>query len=237
MEENELEFNFWPSFADLMLALVLVLMLVLFMASAVITAGTVNLSKVDENQKNMVREIADAYHTQMQEIPGTAAGLYGISIENNGSYDIVIKNEPTLQRITFSEQILFQPNDDQLNERGVQALTIVGEALKKKLSFIREIQIQGHADPDPPARRFGDNLNLAAARAITVFKFFQDPKKIGIDPAASLMSITSFGQYKPVQRSDDDREYSQQKLDEHNGDKDMKAKNRRIELLLFYRLS
>ena len=54
------------------------------------------------------------------------------------------------------------------------------------------------------------------------------------------MSATSFGEYKPVQRSTDDSTYTLEKLMEHNGmehdgDNKLKARNRRIEILLFYR--
>ena len=47
MEENTLDFNFWPSFADLMLILVLILVIVVFVVIAVISAGTVDLRTVE----------------------------------------------------------------------------------------------------------------------------------------------------------------------------------------------
>ena len=42
MEEDTLDFNFWPSFADLMLTLVLILVIIVFVVIAVISAGTVD---------------------------------------------------------------------------------------------------------------------------------------------------------------------------------------------------
>jgi flagellar motor protein MotB len=230
-DENNLEFNFWPSFADLMLALVLILVMVLFTARAVITVGTVNLKQVNENQKNVAREIADAYGARLNEF-ANEMGHYGISIDNPEFYDIQIRNEPALQRITFSEQILFKSGETKLDPKGYKALGIVGQALKKQLKFIKEIQIQGHADNVPTGPNTS-NLNLAAFRAIAVFNFFQ--RDMEIDPAEHLMSITSFGEYKPVQRMENDSEYNQQKLAAHNAGL-LKDKNRRIELLLFYRL-
>ena len=54
-----------------------------------------------------------------------------------------------------------------LKEEGKETLRVVGREIKKNLKDIKEIQIQGHADPDPPA--FVDsNLHLAALRAIEV---------------------------------------------------------------------
>ena len=77
------------------------------------------------------------------------------------------------------------------------------------------------------------NLHLAALRAIEVFNFLQN--KIKIDPAKHLMSATSFGEYKPVQRSVRDSTYTPEKLKRHNNTKKLKAQNRRMEILLFYR--
>ena len=77
------------------------------------------------------------------------------------------------------------------------------------------------------------NLHLAALRAIEVYTFLQE--QIHIDPATHLMSATSFGEYKPVQRSVRDSTYTPEKLKMHNSSKALKAQNRRMEILLFYR--
>jgi flagellar motor protein MotB len=236
-EENPLDFSFWPAFADLMLALVLILVLVLFLVTAVIAAGTVNLSNVEKNQKSVVDEIAASYGGKPKELKKEENGIsvYGISLTTQETYDLIIRNEPTLQRITFSDHILFQPDNYKLNPRGEEVLKIVGAALKKQLSRIREIQIQGHADPDTTTR-FPSNVHLAALRAIEVYRFLQKPESAEIDPAQHLMSATSFGEFKPVQRSEDSDQYNQDKLREHNSTLELKGRNRRIELLLFYRL-
>ena len=49
------------------------------------------------------------------------------------------------------------------------------------------------------------------------------------------MSATSFGEYKPIQRSNQDSRYTPEKLKEHNKTKELKAQNRRMDILLFYR--
>lgn len=233
-EENVIDFNFWPSFADLMLAIVLILVLVLFLVNAVISVGVVNLSHVKRNQGELVKTIASFYGNKSHEL---GADTIGISTEGTDKYDIEIRNEPILQRITFSSNILFFPDDYKLNEKGKGVLRKVGEALKKQLAFIREIQIQGHADTDR-SNRYASNSELAALRAIQVFEFFQKEKGIEIDPARHLMSATSFGEFKPVQRLEgtDGEQYNQQKLWRHNSTTQLKERNRRIELLLFYRL-
>ncbi|MBI3650559.1 MAG: OmpA family protein [Acidobacteria bacterium] len=228
-EENILDFNFWPSFADLMLALVLLLVLVLALVAAVISVGAVDLSQVDKNQKNMVQAIASSYG---KEAKALSKDVFGISIADPKIDDVIIKNEPTLQQITFSDHVLFQPDDYRLNPRGEEILRTVGAALKQQLPLIKEIQIQGHADTDRTGR-FQSNTQLAAMRAIQVFEFLQ--KSVGIDPAEHLMSATSFGEFKPVQRSAE-VPYNSEKLLQDNRSPELKSRNRRIELLLFYKL-
>lgn len=231
MDDDVLDFNFWPSFADLMLSIVLVLVLVIALVAGVLSIGNENLKQVKKNQENMVNTIASAYKTSPKK-HSEREDVFHISTTNSSVYDIEIRNEPALQRITFSDQILFMPDDYQLNKKGQEVLTVVGGALKQQLSIIRELQIQGHADTDATSRHTS-NVHLAAFRSIEVYKFFQN--STGIDPAANLMSTTSFGEFKPVQRADD-RQYNKEELKEHNSNPKLKADNRRIELLLFYRL-
>lgn len=230
MEDETFEFNFWPSFADLMLALVLVLVLLLFLFAAIVTVGTVNLEQVQNNQRAVIESIAQAYNAKPSQL---STDVYEISIEKMGSHDIEIRNEPTLQKITFSDKILFVPNDYRINERGQAVLRTVGDVLKSQLPNIREIQIQGHADTDQTTR-FPSNTHLAALRAIEVLKYFQNVS--GIDPAEHLMSATSFGEFDPVQRGREEVGYGRDKLLRDNSSMELKANNRRIELLLFYRL-
>ncbi len=251
MEDNTLDFNFWPSFSDLMLTLVLILVIVVF---AVIVSfsvkpvpvppdppGTHDLTKVEEKQNAMIKAIAAQYGIEWGDVKKTkdeetAIDSFVIPIYlNDGKYtEIQITNETTLQRYSFSDRILFRRNKSNLNEEGKRTLRDVGHEIKKNLKHIKEIQIQGHADPDRPVGDDFFNLNLASKRAIEVYKFLQ--RDIRIDPAKHLMSATSFGEYKPVKRLNDDSTYNRKKLIQHNRTRVLKAKNRRIEILLFYRL-
>ena len=257
MEDNTLDFNFWPSFSDLMLTLVLILVIVVFAVIAAFSIGTDDLreeltktkekmAEIEEEQKEIAEAIAEVEKKQEALIKAIAAAYgvkenegddpdsFEIRFEGNGDTKILIRNEATLQRYSFSDRILFRRNKYDLNEEGKRTLRVVGEEIKKNLKDIKEIQIQGHADPDRPAGDYFFNLDLAASRAIEVYKFLQ--RSIRIDPATHLMSATSFGEYKPVQRSTDDSTYNRQKLMQDNSTRALKAKNRRIEILLFYRL-
>ena len=264
MEDNTLDFNFWPSFSDLMLTLVLILVIVVFAVIAAFSIGTDGLraeltetkeemakvkkeqkeiaealTKVEEKQETLIKAIAAAYNVQWEDInkwKESKTNFFEIPIYlENGEYTkIQIQNEQKLQRYSFSDRILFRRNKYDLNEEGKRTLRVVGNEIKKNLKDITEIQIQGHADPDRPAGDYFFNLDLAASRAIEVYKFLQ--RSIRIDPARHLISATSFGEYKPVQRSTDDSTYTPQNLSRHNNTPALKAQNRRIEILLFYRL-
>jgi len=231
-EENILDFNFWPSFSDLMLSLVLILVLVLFLVSAVLNVGTVNLSHVEKNQRELIQSIEEKFEVKSQvDKSDKKKSHYVIALSSGSKGDIFITNEPTVQKITFSSNILFPPDGVELNDRGKTILSYVGDILRENIQFIREIQIQGHADITPSS--YGSNMKLAAMRAISVFNFLKD--EIDIDPAYHLMSITSFGEYKPVQRSEESIYYDRSYLQKHNLSPELKERNRRIELLLFYR--
>jgi len=75
-------------------------------------------------------------------------------------------------------------------------------------------------------------LELAAHRAIEVFKHFQ---ALGIDLTRHIMSATSFGEYKPVQRQGSDMYYNSRKLKRDNNASKKREKNRKIEVVLIYR--
>lgn len=228
-DEELLSFNFWPSFADMMLALVLVLCLALFLVAAVVAVGTVNLKEVQVNEESMINSIASDYKVKPRKL---SESTYGIYFRGNKDPDIEIHNDLNSQRITFSDKILFEPDHIEIKPEGGQVLTIVGTRLRAQLALIKEIQIQGHADTKP-SQRFESNVALAANRAIAVFSFLQH--KVGIQPAEHLMSVTSFGEYQSIQRSAGDVAYNLEKLRADNGTDELRRRNRRIELVLIYR--
>ena len=238
MEDNTLDFNFWPSFADLMLTLVLILVIVVFVVIAVIPDETVNsdeegvnLDGVKQKQMEMIYAIAAKYGVRPTE---QQQDLFVIPIQlgNGNDTEILIQNDHTLQRFSFKDNILFKSDQHLLSQKGEETLFIVGNEIKTNLYNIQEIQIQGHADPERP-RSYTSNLHLAAWRAIQVYRFLQ--KQIPINPVTHLMSATSFGEFLPVQRKIEDSDYTTEKLDRHNSTEERKARNRRMEILLFYR--
>ena len=230
MLKDKFGFNFWPSFTDLMLSLVLVVLIILFVVSKMIAAGTENLDKARESQKKI--------QNQIESQIGKNYSILVISDKSNeetsekmldNKADITIVNKLDRQTITFSDKILCDSGTRELKPAGADVLKVVGPVVMNNLANISEIQIQGHADIEDTDDY---NLTLAANRAIAVYKFLQT--EVSVDPAKYLMSITSFGKYKPVGR-EAGQEYDRAKLEKANIDAAAKAKNRRIEIVLFYK--
>jgi outer membrane protein OmpA-like peptidoglycan-associated protein len=230
MLKDKFGFNFWPSFTDLMLSLVLVVLIILFVVSKMIAAGSENLDKARESQQQIqtqiTENISDKYKVAI--ISGKDGHNVTEEIKHNTA-DIYIIDKLDRQTITFSDKVLFDSGQSYIKTAGYDILNIVGPIIAKNLDNIGEIQIQGHADID-----YEDdfNLNLAAARAISVYKFLQI--NVGIDPAKYLMSATSFGKYKAVGR-EAGSDYNLAELYSANATDELKARNRRIEIVLYYK--
>lgn len=235
-DQDELDFNYWASFADLMLALVLVLSLLLFVVVAVISFNTVNLKHVQDNQSKLINSIAGYYKVGAITIKSDEQlkrTLLGISTNNNNVYDIKIQNDLNVQRITFSDKLLFRPDEVTINTSGQEVLSVVGTIINSQLYLIKEIQIEGHADTIKSSR-FRTNTELAAMRAIAVFEYLQ--RDVGIDPNKKLMSVTSFGEFKSVRRGENEEsDYNSEQLDRDNADEGLRSYNRRIEIVLIYK--
>jgi chemotaxis protein MotB len=158
-------------------------------------------------------------------------------------------------RLELVDQILFPTGEATLTDNGKEVLAKVGAALK---DVDKQIWVQGHTDdqpiiykkpvakeppkaaktppakaakgakgakqpdpkepPKPPDKHdmvleFVTNWELSAARALTVVHYLQDDAKL--EPAR--LAAVAFGQYRPVSKN--------------------KAKNRRIEIVLYPRVA
>ena len=149
-------------------------------------------------------------------------------------------------KLELIDQILFPTGEADLTQNGKDVLAKVGATLKEIED--KQIWVQGHTDDQPifprkpkpeakpvatkgkPAAKakpvdakpgkpdtndavlpFVTNWELSAARALTVVHYLQDDAKI--DP--TRLAAVAFGQYRPVSKA--------------------KAKNRRIEIVLYPR--
>jgi chemotaxis protein MotB len=116
-------------------------------------------------------------------------------------------------RVTLKlvDKVLFRSGESELTKQGKRYLRKLGAELKRAKD--KQIWVGGHTDDVPIGRRhprFATNWELSSARALTVVHFFQDVVKI---PGERLAAV-GFSEYRPVSRKN-------------------KAKNRRIEIVLF----
>jgi chemotaxis protein MotB len=147
-------------------------------------------------------------------------------------------------KLELVDQILFPVGEADLTQQGKDVLAKVGAALKDVED--KQVWVQGHTDdqpivirkpkakPEPPKKPlkkgakpakpepkepekpdavlvFMTNWELSAARALTVVHYLQDDAKL--DP--TRLAAVAFSQYRPVSK--------------------VKAKNRRIEIVLYPR--
>jgi flagellar motor protein MotB len=191
------------------------------------------LHAIQVRQEKLVKDIADSYNATVESRTSEAdtSRQFIIKIDGNHRNNIVVKNKNSIQTIAFGDNLLFDEGEAALKDKGREVMEKVGGVIKNATVNYEEIQIQGHADIIPPGKHYNTNLELASARATTVFRHLQE--KSGIDPSTNLMSIVSFGEFKPVQRT-----YSSQwntgKIRQANDTKEKRDINRRIEILLIY---
>lgn len=194
--------------------------------------GQVDLEEVLANQRDLVDSVAAQFEGAEAYPVGEATYALAITDRSSrGSPDIVFSNDVTLQRITFGSHILFPPDGVELSRDGRELLRRFARGLELELEHLREIHIQGHADPTP-TERYDSNLQLAALRAVSVFRALEE---YGVSPFEVVMSATSFGEFLSVERFRSGRAYSRRQLDRDNRTRAQKRRNRRIELLLLYR--
>lgn len=116
----------------------------------------------------------------------------------------------TLQLV---DKVLFKSGEAELTKRGQKVMARVGLALKELDD--KQVWVQGHTD-DAPIQKANDvfksNWELSAMRALTVVHFLEDQS--GVDP--KRLAAAAFGSHRPVSKR-------------------KKAKNRRIEIVLFPR--
>jgi chemotaxis protein MotB len=140
-------------------------------------------------------------------------------------------------RLQLVDKILFRTGEAELTAQGQEVLSSIGTALNDKDIEDKQIWVQGHTDDDPifvpkppkggkgkagkgkggkgkaappPAPvRFASNWELSAARALTVVHYLQDQVKV--DPRR--LAAVAFGEWRPASKT--------------------KAKNRRIEIVLY----
>ena len=196
--------NYWSAFADATMAMLLLLIFFIFVQFLA-------------NSRVLARLMIESRQQEM------AVALKSSLGEDAGYMTIVV--DGNLQRLRFSDAILFDVGDDTLKEGGKRVLRKVAEQLLMHHDWVSEIQIEGHTDNQPIVRsRFPSNWELSSARATSVVRFFQD--SVMLNPARYPLSATGRSEYVPVEapRADDDPTTVEK----------VHRKNRRVEIILIY---
>ncbi|HVE09110.1 MAG TPA: OmpA family protein [Paraburkholderia sp.] len=185
----------WAAFGDLMSVLVGAFVLIL------VGIIGVQFELSSRLQKEVQQHKAEAQRRQALEQALAAPLAAGRVTLVNG-------------RIGISGNVLFALNSDQLQPQGRELLKSLAGPLAAYLRVNDEIlMVSGFADDQQVRsgnRRFADNWELSAQRALTVTRAFIDE---GV-PAASVFAA-AFGSQQPVSS---------------NADAEGRAKNRRVEI-------
>ncbi len=231
--------GFFGPGTDLAISLAAVLILVVGIRSHIEDKkqrAQLEIESILRNQVRLVDAIASHFGTLKQVLKTNEGNrdLYGISIPGSPNPlipDVTVQNDATLQRISFGSHVLFETDEVNLLPQGRSILRELGQVLQGEIEGIQEIHVQGHADLRP-SKNYPSNLELAARRSMSVYQALQE---VGIDPARTVMSIESFGEYLPVTRDITTGTYSAAQLVQDNDNPDKQRLNRRIEILLNYR--
>lgn len=185
----------WAAFGDLMSVLLGAFVLIL---ASVIGIQLLLHNRLDEEVKQRQEQTAKLKTLEQALAAPLAAGRVTVI---NG-------------RIGISGSVLFALNSDQLQPEGRELLQSIAGPLREYLHAREEIlMVSGFTDNQPVRvanARFADNLELSAARALTVTRTL-----IADGVPASSVFAAAFGAEQPVSSNDDEAG---------------RAKNRRVEI-------
>jgi len=213
--------------------LIISLLGVLLLALAMYAAKDGSVVKIEKHQIETIKRITTRLNGNYQKITDSTGTKYHIYIDSDtakDTADIIVSNDVTLQRITFGEKILFKKTQWKLLPKGETVISRFSSIIFETGSeIIEEIIIQGHTDIDG---NDNENMLLGAKRAISVMNHLTSNDQLS--PHEFLMSATSFGPYKPVQRKEGDTSWTKDRTLRANNSRIEKKLNRRIDIILNY---
>jgi len=170
--------------------------------------------QVDQERQGLTTGIAAARLREMIETERRVNESLRTLIEQRS---IGVERSGNRLVLKLSNEVLFDSASAELKRQGLPLLAQVGEALRGTVPGL-QILIGGHTDnvPFSNARRYKNNWELSAARAVSVVEFLE--RTSGVDPRR--LSAVGYGEFQPV--SD-------------NEAPEGRARNRRIEIVLIPR--
>jgi chemotaxis protein MotB len=157
---------------------------------------TTKLAEGLDKDNEALRQAMERSRQMGSELEKQLGGLTGVSIDGG--------------KVSLEGEVFFDSGKATIKKAMEETLKKVASALKSRgLTF----RIDGHTDPVPISHSgWKSNMDLSAARALTVFHFFEDD---GI--ASTKMYIAAYGPNKPKVQGNTPEAYNQ---------------DRRVELLL-----
>lgn len=128
--------------------------------------------------------------------------------------DLALDDNYQYVKISLSGAILFESGQSEFLANAKPILSKIGDILKVYDDSL--IKIEGHSDnvPTSSGSKFADNMELSAARAISVWNYLVDKK--GLNP--KTLEASGRSQYNPVAS---------------NKTAEGRAKNRRVEIKIY----
>lgn len=182
--------NFWPSFVDISLITILIL-IVLYFAQLLANVEVFELARIKDKQ--------DELECRLKEAIASDVGPEALD-------QVRFSRTFREHRVTFSSGILFHLGEDSLQPAGQRILGSVGRVLREAADdhLFESLQVEGHTDTLRVGRgnvRVRDNWDLASSRATAVVRFFAE--STGVAPASVPMSAVGFSKYAPVMGADE----------------------------------
>ncbi|GAB1442391.1 hypothetical protein MASR2M39_12260 [Ignavibacteriales bacterium] len=181
-EGSEEEFNFWPSFSDLTIT-VLFLVILLFFVVVLQLAQSFPTAEIEKTRKDLI--------TEMKQTLGPDSTILG--------KDTLVGSNHT---IIFKSAFLFPEGQSNFkDEKSENFIRKIAEVIKKFVNQgkITRIVVEGHTNSNKTGYDPMGNWSLASNRAITVVKIFDS---IGIrGPSTTtkgpsrLLSIAGYSEY------------------------------------------
>ena len=178
--------NIWPSFADIALAMILIL--IFFIIAQFLSNQMAIVEYGIKQRQKIMREV---FKKEFGEQVGKR---------------ITIEEKLNDQRFRFSDAILFDTGKADLKPEGEKILLKVGQIFVAYCDFYDRIYIEGHTDNVPiHTTQFPSNWELSSARATAVIRLFllefqtfkQEPR---------LLSATGYGEFLPIATNETEQE-------------------------------
>jgi chemotaxis protein MotB len=173
-----------------------------------------NLEAANRKMKADITNLQNVKEEKVKEVSSTYEKLLQNMKSEIAQGQVTISELKGKLTVNMEAAVLFDSGKADVKSDGLVILLKMVGTLKGVKD--KAIRIEGHTDnvqiSGALARQFPTNWELSAARAINVTRYLQQQ---GIDPA--YLSAAAFAEFRPVA---------------DNGDKEGRAKNRRIEMTL-----